>query len=124
MDIYSQELLHFYKHQPHNKTLKRSDLEGRDGNLSCGDEISLEIKLDAEGKVEDIGYQSDGCIISTAAISMLTENMIGKNIKDILNLSTDDYLNSLGVDLTLSRQKCVLVGYNALKNAAKNYKKN
>jgi len=124
MDIYSQELLHFYKNQPHNKTLKKASLNGRDANLSCGDEINLEIKLNSEGIIEDIGYQSDGCVISTASISMLSESLIGKKIDDAVKLSANDYLNSLGVDLTISRQKCALVGYNALKNATKNYKKN
>ena len=96
---------------------------GKDVNSSCGDEISIELEV-KDGIIKDVGYSSSGCIISTGAISILSDFIIGKNLDFVDKLNEDEYIKLLGIDLTFARRKCALVGFTALKNSLnKNEKK-
>lgn len=116
--IYKEEFLYHYKNQSNNKKLKSLTHFGRDVNTSCGDEVSIELKVE-EDIVKEVGYNSGGCIISTGAVSILSDFLIGKNITEIKSLTASDYIKLLGLELTNSREKCALVGFNALKEALK-----
>ncbi len=119
-DIYSQEFIYHYKNQPNSKKLDAANYSGRDANFSCGDSIEVQILADENGKIFDIGYQSDGCIISTGTMSILSDELIGKNISEINSLNKEEVLELIGLDVTPSREKCVMVSINALKDAIKN----
>lgn len=116
-DIYSQEFLYHYKSQPNNKHLDNADYEGKDVNYSCGDEIEVQLKVDEQGKIIDIGYNPKGCVISTGTMAILSEHLIGEDVSKIESLDKNEVLDLIGIEVTPSREKCVLVGVNALKNA-------
>jgi nitrogen fixation NifU-like protein len=118
-DIYSQEFLYHYKNQTNNKMLDKFTNSGKDVNFSCGDEIEVQILTDESGKITDIGYKSDGCIISTGTMSILSEELIGKNISEIKDLTKEKVLELIGIEVTPSREKCVMVSINALRDAIK-----
>jgi len=119
MDLYKEELLHYYKIQPNKKHLTDGNFFGKSVNTSCGDEICLELKIDDKGIIRDIGYSHGGCIVSGAVMSMMAEQLIGKKFAYVKSLSPDEWLSEIGFDLTDSRKKCALVGYRALKDCKK-----
>ncbi len=92
-DLYREQILEHYK-RPHNfGRLDDYDLEFEDSNPFCGDEQHVFIRLDHEGKVAEVGFEGKGCAISTAATSMLTDELEGMSREDLLRLPKDFVLD-------------------------------
>jgi nitrogen fixation NifU-like protein len=52
-------------------------------NPLCGDKLTVYLKLDENGRVEDVAFQGAGCAISTASASLMTESVKGKRIDEV-----------------------------------------
>lgn len=117
MDLYREEILDHYKH-PHNfGTLGKFTVEVTEGNVSCGDKISMQILVDKKGIVTDVRFQGVGCAISMASASLLTDKIKSMDKKDIMKLTTQDIYALLGNELTPSRTKCALLPLEVLQKA-------
>ena len=117
-DLYREQILEHYK-RPHNfGRLDHYDLEFEDSNPFCGDEQHVFIRLDDEGLVAEVAFEGKGCAISTAATSMLTEELGGKTREELLRLDKDFVLDLLGIDISATRMKCALLGLKVVKSAA------
>jgi nitrogen fixation protein NifU and related proteins len=79
--MYQEIILDHYKH-PHHKGLREPfEAEVHHLNPTCGDEITLRVHLDG-GTVADVSYDSEGCSISQASASVLTDLVIGKSLAE------------------------------------------
>lgn len=90
-------------------------------NLSCGDHITVYLRV-VDGAVEEVGFEGSGCAISTAASSMVTEKITGMSVNRILALTKDDVLELLGIEISPARLKCALLSLEAIRNALKSEK--
>lgn len=118
MDIYKEEILEHYRH-PHNQgELTDADFTQKERNASCGDELTFWINCD-EGKVVEVKFQGQGCAISQAAASMLTDEIQGMTVEQVATLSKDDILKMLNIDLSPTRLKCALLSLQGVQNALK-----
>ena len=114
MDLYAENIIEHSKN-PHNRgRLENPDLVVKEDNPLCGDEILLEMKL-KDGKVFEIAFSGNGCAISQAAASMLTDELKGKTLKEAGLITKDEMVKMVGVPLSPSRVKCALLCYGALK---------
>lgn len=104
MDIYREIILDHYKHPRNFGHLKHPDAKVEEGNVTCGDRIIMEIK--GKDTIEEVAFSGEGCAISQASASMLTEKVKGMSIADARKLTTDDIIKMLGTTLTPSRTKC------------------
>jgi nitrogen fixation protein NifU and related proteins len=134
--LYQEIILDHYKN-PHHKGLRDPyDAEVHHVNPTCGDEVTLRVQL-ADGVVQDVSYDGQGCSISQASTSVMTDLVIGKPLGEALErheaflelmqsrgeLEPDedvleDGIAFAGVSKYPARVKCALLGWMAFKDAA------
>jgi len=116
-ELYREQILEHYK-RPHNfGRLEEFDLRFDDTNPFCGDEQEVTIKLDEAGRVAEVAFEGQGCAISTAATSLLTDELHGKTREELLALPKEYVLDLLGIDISATRMKCALLGLKVVKGA-------
>ncbi|MDQ6919883.1 MAG: SUF system NifU family Fe-S cluster assembly protein [Candidatus Dormibacteraeota bacterium] len=117
-NLYRDFILEHYRN-PHNKGhLDPHDLHFADSNPTCGDEMSMTLRLDeARQRVTDVAFDGRGCAISQASASIMTDELRGKTLDEITALDPKDVLEELGVPIGPARLKCALLGYKVLQGA-------
>ena len=115
MDLYREQLLDHY-HAPRNWGLEEGGMHlERGSNLPCGDEVTVQLWRENE-KVLRMRFEGHGCVISTAAASLLSEHVIGMDEEQVLRLGLEDMQQLLGTPLQPNRIPCALL---ALKTVQK-----
>ena len=102
-------------------------------NPSCGDQITLQMKLGADGKIEDASFIGSGCAVSQASVDMMADLVIGKTKEEALALAdifdrmikgevSEDELEALDEAAALqdishmpARVKCAMLGWRTMK---------
>src|ERR1700709_2345737 len=135
--MYQEVILDHYKHPQHRGLREPYGAEAYHKNPICGDEVTLRVALSADGEtVDDVSYDGQGCSISQAATSVLTDQVIGQSVGDALKTVTafsemvssrgniegdEDVLGDgvafAGVAKYPARVKCALLGWMACKDA-------
>ncbi|MGW7535722.1 Fe-S cluster assembly sulfur transfer protein SufU [Amycolatopsis sp. NPDC054798] len=133
--MYQEIILDHYKN-PHGRGLRDPfDAESFQVNPTCGDEITLRVKV-SDGKVEDVSYDGQGCSISQASASVLTDLVVGHTVEEAFTTMDafvelmqgkgkvepdedvlEDGVAFAGVAKYPARVKCALLGWMAFKDA-------
>ena len=108
---------------PHNVgEIPDADAVAQVGNITCGDALKLYLKLDAEGKIRDVKFQTFGCASAIASSSALTDLVIGKTLDEAARITNKDIVAVLG-ELPEEKMHCSVMGMEALQAAIADYKK-
>jgi nitrogen fixation protein NifU and related proteins len=133
--MYQEIILDHYRN-PHHKGLRDPyDAEVHHVNPTCGDEVTLRVRLDGDD-VADVSYDALGCSISQASASVMADLIIGRPVKEAMNTG-DEFLKLMqskgqldadedvledavaftGVSKYPARIKCALLAWMAWKDA-------
>jgi nitrogen fixation NifU-like protein len=116
-EIYQEHILDHYEDPFHRGHLAEATHAHEDKNPLCGDVVKIELAIDADGKIKNLYFDGQGCVISQASASMLLEEMLGKSVADVKDFSAEDMLKLYGPRLTPNRQKCCLLSWRVLQEA-------
>ncbi|WP_106402709.1 Fe-S cluster assembly sulfur transfer protein SufU [Actinocorallia populi] len=140
--MYQEIILDHYRNPQHRGLREPYEAEVHHVNPTCGDEITLRVHLENAGgagedsTIADVSYEGQGCSISQASVSVMTELIIGRSVKDAMRLSEEflalmqsrgelepdeevleDAVAFAGVSKYPARVKCALLGWMAWKDA-------
>jgi len=117
-DMYQEVILQHYRTPRNFGPLEHADRMGEESNPLCGDHITMRLKVDpASRRIEQVRFEGDGCAISMASTSLLTERLPGLTLDEAGKITQDDVIQKLGIPLSPVRIKCALTGFSALGRA-------
>jgi len=116
-DLYREQILEHHR-APHNFGALEQPSVSIDGrNPSCGDLITMQLKLDDAGVITDVAFSGRGCAISQASASLLTDELRGKRADEITELGTPYVTELLGIEVGPARIHCALLGLETTQKA-------
>lgn len=134
-EMYQEIILDHYREKHHAGLREPFDAEVHHVNPSCGDELTLRVDVE-DGMIKDVSYVAQGCSISQASTSVMSDLVIGRDVEDSLALHDEfvvmmnsqgkmepdedrfeDGIAFIGVSQFPARVKCALLGWSALKDA-------
>lgn len=121
--MYREHILDHYKHPRNFGEWKTCSVSHKELNPVCGDQLSFQLNVDEKGVVKDVRFSGQGCAISIASASLLSDEIKGKTIPQINAMSRDTIQELLGVTLGPSRLKCAMLSLDTVKNACQIYQK-
>ena len=116
--IYREQIIDLYEHPLNYGQLETADWSYEEDNPLCGDVIRIDVKLDDQNRVAEVAWSGDGCAISQAAASLLTEEIKGMKLDEVRTFDKEELLNLIGVKLSMARVKCALLSLKVLKAGA------
>ena len=119
---YSNELMKHFKNPKFVKKIKNPSGIGEVGNIMCGDIMHLEIKVNKNEKIKDIGFKTFGCPAAVASSDVVCEIAKGKTIKEAKKIKRQDVIKKLK-KMPKIKVHCSVLGIEALKKAIEDYEK-
>lgn len=133
-DLYQDVIFDHYRRPRHFGHLPQPNRSAQGDNPLCGDRLELELLVDDAGCIQDVAFTGEGCAISTASASLLTEAVQGKRVDEALALFAQMHgalvdgdtgaevgLGKLavlaGVRQFPARVKCAMLAWHTLRNA-------
>ena len=117
LDMYAEELIQNYEHPSNKRKMDNPSVSMGEENVSCGDVITVYLKLNA-GRIEDVSFDGSGCVISMGSASMLTDSLKGKTLEQLEKMSYQDLLKIISIEPGPARMHCATLGLRAFKKAA------
>jgi len=117
MNLYKEEIIDHYKNPRNFGDLKGKTNEARGMNASCGDMVEIYLKISGN-KIVGAGFRGVGCALSTAAASLLTDEVRGKKISEVLEWDKKKIINLMG-EINPGRIKCVILPLGVMQKAIK-----
>ncbi len=114
-DFYRELIVERFKNPMFKGELDPHNFSFEDENPLCGDHIKIDVRVDEKNCITEAVFSGHGCAISQASADLLLESIIGKNMNEVKNLTKEDILDLLGIELGPVRLKCALLSLKVLK---------
>src|SRR5260221_5868455 len=114
-------ILDYYEHPRHHGQMPDATVSIKGGNPGCGDSVTVHLKLDQDERITDVSFEGEGCTISQAAASILSDQIIGKTLEDVNNMDHSQFVDELGREVVINRLKCATLALNTVKAAERKY---
>jgi nitrogen fixation NifU-like protein len=113
--LYREAIIDHYKYPRHHGSLADPDYKAHDLNPFCGDELTIEVKVDGDGIIRSVAFNGKGCAISLASASMLMEEILHESLDEVKTWTREDILDMLGIEIGPVRMKCAMLSLKVLK---------
>ena len=118
-DMYRQQILDHYKNPRNYGGLADPTFSHVGHNTSCGDELEFDVKLADDGEtIESVSFTGEGCAISQASASLLSQELPGMTLSEVEEMDRDDVLDMLGIEVTPMRIKCAVLAEKVVQDGA------
>ncbi|HLC04200.1 MAG TPA: SUF system NifU family Fe-S cluster assembly protein [Anaerolineales bacterium] len=114
-DLYREVIIDRYKNPRMRGKLDPHDYTYEDDNPLCGDEIRIDLRVAENDRITEAAFSGSGCAISLASADLLVESVVGKTLSEVKQLSKEDILELLGIELGPVRLKCALLSLKVMK---------
>lgn len=112
----SIDLILDHYHRPRNRRAMADATFSAEGiSPGCGDVVRLSVRLGTDGRIVDIAFDGQGCTISQAAASVMTEMALGRTLDQIMGMEPEVMIDALGRDVVVSRARCATLPLEVLK---------
>jgi nitrogen fixation protein NifU and related proteins len=118
---YIDNILDHHDHPRNRRVLEGATIEASGGNPGCGDIVVMYADVDDQGRITDAAFQGEGCTISQAAASILTDELVGKTLDEVREMSYEDVIEDMGRDVVSTRTRCATLALTIMKNASDDY---
>jgi nitrogen fixation NifU-like protein len=112
-------ILDHYENPRHYGPLADASVVQKGGNPGCGDVVTFYLKVDGDGRIDAISFEGDGCTVSQAGSSIVTEMFTGKTVDEVAETPPDAILDLMGREIAGTRLKCAALGLNTAKEAVR-----
>ena len=121
--MYSEKVMDHFANPRNSGIIENASGEGTVGNPTCGDLMTIYIKVNDDEVIEDISFQTFGCGAAIATSSMITEIAVGKTLEEALKISRNDVAEELD-GLPPIKMHCSNLAADGLQAAIENYYEN
>ncbi|PSQ43389.1 SUF system NifU family Fe-S cluster assembly protein [Halobacteriales archaeon SW_7_68_16] len=122
-DMYRQRILDHYRNPRNYGELADETFSHVGENPTCGDEITVHVRLaDDDETIEAVSFEGEGCAISQASASLLTDDLAGLTLEELDAMERDDVIDLLGVDISPMRIKCAVLVEKVAQDGATLYR--
>ncbi len=101
--------------------MEGADVQLGGGNPGCGDLITMYLKIGDDDRVERVSFEGEGCTISQAGGSIVTELVAGKTLEEVTALGTAEMVEEMGDDVVKSRVRCATLALGTVQAAIHQY---
>ena len=119
-EMYMEHILDLYKNPLNFGILENADFKERCFNPSCGDEVEIQAKIN-NNKISDVKFIGKGCAICVASASLLIDNIKNKSLDELNNLTREDMMKLVGIEVGPARMKCITCPLVSLRNGIKSF---
>ncbi|MFL5760731.1 MAG: iron-sulfur cluster assembly scaffold protein [Thermomicrobiales bacterium] len=118
---YIEIILDHYEHPRNKGRMDGASIQLGGGNPGCGDLITMYLKIDEDGRIEKASFEGEGCTISQAGGSIISELIEGMTLDEVTALGTSTMIEEMGEDVVKSRVRCATLALGTVQAAIEQY---
>jgi nitrogen fixation NifU-like protein len=120
---YIDHILDHFQNPRNKHRMEDATIQLGGGNPGCGDLITVYLRIDDTGKVSAASFEGEGCTISQAGGSIITELVEGLTLDEIKLLGKDTMVEEMGDDVVKSRVRCATLALGTVQAAVDEYRR-
>ncbi len=120
---YIETLLDHYENPRNRRPIEGAQIDFTGGNPGCGDIVHMYASVDEAQRITDVSFEGEGCTISQAAASIITEMVQGKTLDELDAMNYETLVEELGSEVVAPRIKCAVLALGTLKAGAEQYRR-
>ena len=119
---YIENILDHFEQPRHKHRMENPSVQLGGGNPGCGDLITIYLRIGDDDRIEEVSFEGDGCTISQAGGSMISEIIEGMTLDEVTNLGKDTMIEEMGEETVKSRVRCATLALGTAQAAVKSYR--
>ena len=118
---YIEHILDHFENPRHKHRMEDASVQLGGGNPGCGDLITVYLKIGDDDQIEAISFEGEGCTISQAGGSIVSEIVEGMTLDEVKELGTATMVEEMGDDVVKSRVRCATLALGTVQAAIDQY---